>query len=50
MKKTVFLTGATGNMGGAAFKELYKRRDMYNIVMLFREGKRGRDKYQMRYR
>lgn len=46
MKKTVFLTGATGNMGGAAFKELYKRRNMYNIVMLFREGKRGRDIYE----
>ena len=34
MKKTVFLTGATGNMGYAAFKELYKRRHMYDLVLL----------------
>ena len=34
MKKTVFLTGATGNMGYQAFKELYKRRNMYDIVLL----------------
>ena len=34
MKKTVFLTGATGNMGYATFKELYKRRHMYNLVLL----------------
>ncbi len=40
MKKTVFLTGATGNMGSAAFKELYKRRNMYNIVLLIFEADR----------
>ena len=34
MKKTVFLTGATGNMGYQAFKELYERRHMYDIVLL----------------
>lgn len=45
MKKNVFLTGATGNMGRAAFHELYKRKHMYNIVMLIREGKRGREMY-----
>lgn len=45
MKKNVFLTGATGNMGSAAFKELYKRKHMYNIIILVREGKRAREMY-----
>jgi hypothetical protein len=48
MKKTVFLTGATGNMGYAAFKELYKRRNMYNMVLLVLPGekeKAGKDIY-----
>ena len=34
MKKTVFLTGSSGNMGFAGFKELYKRKNMYDIVAL----------------
>ncbi|MBR5437518.1 MAG: NAD(P)-dependent oxidoreductase [Clostridia bacterium] len=38
MKKTVFLTGVTGNMGFAGFKELYERRHMYDIVLLVYEG------------
>ena len=38
MKKTVFLTGATGNMGFAGFKELYERKHMYNIVLLVFQG------------
>lgn len=33
-KKTVFLTGASGNMGYEGFKELLKRRDKFNIVAL----------------
>ena len=45
MKKTVFLTGASGNMGFAGFKELYKRRDLYNIVLLNRDSKKNRDKF-----
>ncbi|MGN0446953.1 MAG: NAD-dependent epimerase/dehydratase family protein [Acutalibacteraceae bacterium] len=45
MKKTVFLTGATGNMGFAGFKELYKRRDMYNIVVLNLDNKDSRAKF-----
>ena len=45
MKKTVFLTGASGNMGFAGFKELYKRRDLYNIVVLNRDSKKNRDKF-----
>ncbi|MGN0469234.1 MAG: NAD-dependent epimerase/dehydratase family protein [Acutalibacteraceae bacterium] len=44
-KKTVFLTGASGNMGFAGFKELYARRDMYNIVILLRESKKNKEKF-----
>lgn len=33
-KKTVFLTGASGNMGHEGFKELLNRRDKFNIVTL----------------
>ncbi|ULT58739.1 NAD(P)-dependent oxidoreductase [Neobacillus drentensis] len=33
-KKTVFLTGASGNMGYEGFKQLLDRRDRYNIVAL----------------
>lgn len=41
-KKTVFLTGATGNMGWAGFKELYKRKDRFNIRILARDSKKNR--------
>ena len=34
MKKTIFLTGATGNMGSEGLKQLLLRRDKYNIVLL----------------
>ncbi len=44
-KKAVFLTGASGNMGFAGFKELYERRNMYNIVVLLRDSKKNRDKF-----
>ena len=30
-KKTVMLTGASGNMGFAGFKELYAMKDRFNI-------------------
>ncbi|MFW2504162.1 NAD-dependent epimerase/dehydratase family protein [Clostridium diolis] len=33
-KKTVFLTGASGNMGLEGFKQLLNRRDKFNIVTL----------------
>ncbi|MEI2403032.1 hypothetical protein [Niallia taxi] len=33
-KKTVFLTGASGNMGHEGFKQLLERRDKFNIVTL----------------
>ncbi len=41
MKKTVFLTGATGNMGWAGFKELYKKKDRFNIRILARRSKKN---------
>ena len=41
-KKRVFLTGASGSMGGEAFKELLTRRDKYDIVILLRPSKKNR--------
>ena len=37
-KKKVFITGATGNMGGAAFRELLRRSDRFDIVLLARHS------------
>jgi len=31
-KKTVFITGATGSMGGAGFKAFLQRRDRLNTL------------------
>ena len=45
MKKTVFLTGSSGNMGFAGFKELYKRKNMYDIVLLNLDTKEARKKF-----
>ncbi len=45
MKKTVFLTGGSGNMGFAGFKELYKRKHMYNIVLLHLDSPATRKKF-----
>ena len=42
MKKTVFLTGATGNMGWAGFQELYKRKDRFDIRLLARDSRKNR--------
>lgn len=39
-KKTVFLTGATGNMGWAGFQELYKRAK-HNIRILARDSRKN---------
>ena len=44
MKKTVFITGATGNMGWAGFQELYKRKDRFDIRILARDSKKNRKK------
>lgn len=40
-KKLVFLTGATGNMGWAGFKELYARKDHFDIRILARPSKKN---------
>lgn len=40
-KKRVFITGATGNMGGAAFKELLLRSDRFDVVLLARPSKKN---------
>ena len=42
-KKTVFITGTTGSMGGAGFKELMARRDRFDIVTLVRPSKKNRE-------
>jgi len=39
-KKKVLLTGASGSMGGEAFKELLRRKDNYDIVLLLLPNKR----------
>lgn len=41
MKKTIFLTGGTGNMGWAGFQELY-RKGKFNIRLLARDSKKNR--------
>lgn len=38
MKKTVFMTGATGVMGRQGLKELLKRPDSYDVVVLARKS------------
>ena len=41
MKKTVFLTGATGNMGWAGFQELLKKKDRFNIRIIARPSRKN---------
>ena len=41
-KKRVLLTGASGSMGGEALKELLKRKNDYNVVLLIRPSKQNR--------
>jgi len=45
-KKTVFLTGSTGNMGWRGFLELYKKKDRFNIVVLNRDSEKNREKFK----
>lgn len=45
-KKTIALTGSSGNMGFQGFKELYKYRDKYNIVLLNRDSEKNRKKFK----
>ena len=42
MKKTIFLTGATGNMGWAGFQEIYTRKERFNIRILARDSRKNR--------
>jgi len=44
MKKTVFITGATGSMGGAGLRELLQRRERFDIVTLVRPSATNREK------
>lgn len=44
-KKTVALTGSSGNMGWAGFIELYAKKDKFNIVLLNRDSKKNRKKF-----
>ena len=39
-KKTVALTGSSGTMGWAGFKELYAKKDKFNIVVLNRDRRK----------
>lgn len=41
-KKTIFLTGATGNMGQEVLKQLLAHNDKFNIVALVLPGKKDR--------
>lgn len=43
-KKTVFMTGATGNMGWASFQELLKHPDKVNIRLIARKSQKNFDK------
>ena len=45
-KKTVALTGSSGNMGFQGFKELYKRKDEFNIVLLNRDSEKNHKKFE----
>jgi len=44
-KRRVLLTGASGSMGGEAFKELLRRRDRYDIVLLLRPDRREKRQF-----
>ena len=42
-RKTVFLTGATGNMGWAAVQEILKKPNKINLRILARKGAKNED-------
>ncbi|MBR6360654.1 MAG: NAD(P)-dependent oxidoreductase, partial [Clostridia bacterium] len=44
-KKTVFLTGASGNMGYQSFLEFFNHKDQFNIVVLLRDSEKNRKKF-----
>jgi len=41
-KKRILLTGASGSMGGEAFKELLRRKDRYDTAILLRPSRENR--------
>lgn len=43
-KTTVFLSGATGNMGWRGFQELLKKKDRFNLRLLVRPSRKNRRK------
>ena len=46
MKKTVFITGASGNMGLASFNEIYGAKEKFDIVVLLRDSKKNRELFK----
>lgn len=44
--KTVFITGASGNMGWASFHEIYEARPDLNITVLLRDSEKNREKFK----
>ena len=44
-KKRVLLTGASGSMGSEAFKELLRRKDKYDIVVILRPSKKNKEMF-----
>lgn len=48
MKKTIFLTGATGVMGSAGLTELLKEKDSYTIKIFVHDSKKNRKAYSNR--
>ena len=45
-KKRICLTGASGSMGGEAFKELLKYREQYDIVLLLRPSRKNKKAFR----
>lgn len=44
--KTVFMTGASGHMGWASFKEIYDKRPDLNITVLLRDSEKNREMFK----
>jgi len=45
-KFRVFLTGASGSMGGETFKELFRKNSEYNIVLLLRPSRSNKKSFK----
>ncbi len=46
MKKKVLLTGASGSMGGEAFKELLRHKDRYDVVLILRPSQENKNNFR----